>query len=83
LKGKWYFILRAYRSSILTDRSTTATEKFDHFTRGDFITHTAIIRSQARRSNTTQGSVKDDGHEPVAWFQVKRDNQQCVDLGER
>ncbi|KAH8549954.1 hypothetical protein BGW37DRAFT_87575 [Umbelopsis sp. PMI_123] len=60
-----------------------ATEKFDRFTREDFIAHSARQRSQIRNCNQSQISAKEDGYDPVAWFHVRREQQQCIDLGER
>ncbi|KAG2178047.1 hypothetical protein INT43_003300 [Umbelopsis isabellina] len=59
------------------DRRQLATERFDNFTKEDFISHSAVLRNQKT------DNIQDSDTEPVAWFQVKRDNQQCVDLAER
>ncbi|KAI9288201.1 hypothetical protein BC943DRAFT_357904 [Umbelopsis sp. AD052] len=60
-----------------------ATEKFDSFTREDFKTHCAKLRSQTRQYDVNQISPKEDGYDPIAWFHVRREQQQCIDLGER
>lgn len=63
--------------------SNVATEKFDSFTREDFIAHCAKLRSQSRLCDIEQISPKEDGYDPIAWFHVRREQQQCIDLGER
>jgi hypothetical protein len=60
-----------------------ATEKFDSFTREDFIAHCSKLRSQSRQCNVDQIFSKEDGYDPIAWFHVRREQQQCIDLGER